>query len=116
MAEKMDVEARIAHFLRVSQDPSATQAERDTAGREAERLLAKHAIDRLTLDVDGARRAAHEPIETGAVTVPGGKGTTALDLVLGLSSVARALGLVPYYSDRRSPDDREPDAAPHVRL
>jgi hypothetical protein len=86
MAEKMAVEARIAHFLRVSQDPSATQAERDTAGREAERLLAKHAIDRLTLDVDGARRAVHEPIETGAVTMPGGKGTTALDLVLGLSS------------------------------
>jgi hypothetical protein len=118
MAEKMDVEARIAHFLRVSQDPGATQAERDTAGREAERLLAKHAIDRLTLDVEGARRAAREPIETGTIAVPGGKGTVALDLVLGLTQVARALGLVPYYSDRRSVELRPGgrDAPPHVLL
>ncbi len=89
MADKMDVEARIAHFLRVSQDAGATQAERDTAGREAERLLAKHAIDRLTLDV-----------------------------VLGLTRVAETLGLVPYYSDRRSPDPwlDGPDARPHVVL
>ncbi|HEY0373428.1 MAG TPA: hypothetical protein VGC94_01440 [Amnibacterium sp.] len=118
MAEKMDVEARIAHFLRVSQDPGATQAERDTAGREAERLLAKHAIDRLTLDVDGARRATHEPIETGSITVQGGKGGVALDIVLGLARVAQTLGLVPYYSDRRSPEARvgDPDAAPHVLL
>src|SRR6059058_494119 len=102
MAEKMDVEARIAHFLGVSQDAGATQAERDTAGREAERLLAKHAIDRLTLDVEGACRAAREPIETGTIVVAGGKGGVALDVVLGLTRVAQALGLVPYYSDRRS--------------
>jgi hypothetical protein len=118
MAEKMDVEARIAHFLRVSQDPGATQAERDTAGREAERLLAKHAIDRLTLDVDGARRAEREPIETGTIVVQGGKGGVALDVVLGLTQVARSLGLVPYYSDRRSPDPwlDGPAATPHVVL
>jgi hypothetical protein len=118
MAEKMDVEARIAHFLRVAQDSGATQAERDTAGREAERLLAKHAVDRLTLDVEGARRAAREPIETGTIVVPGGKGGVALDVVLGLTRVAQALGLVPYYSDRRSPDAwfDGPDATPHVVL
>jgi hypothetical protein len=116
MAEKMNIEARIAHFLRVSQDPGATQAERDTAGQEAERLLAQHAIDRLTLDVEGARRAAREPIETGTVTVQGGKGSVALDVALGLTRVAQALGLVPYYADHRSPDDRRFGAAPHVLL
>lgn len=118
MADKLTVEARIAHFLRVSQDAGATQAERDTAGREAERLLAKHAIDRLTLDVEGARRAAREPIETGTIVVAGGKGGVALDVVLGLTRVAQALGLVPYYSDRRSPDpwlDGQ-DVRPHVVL
>ena len=83
MADKMGVEARIEHFLRVSQDPAATQAERDTAGQEAERLLAKHAIDRLTLDVDGARRAEREAIERRTVVIAGGRGTTALDVVLG---------------------------------
>ena len=102
MAEKMDVEARIAHFLRVSEDPAATQAERDTAGREAERLLAKHAIDRLTLDVEGARRAEREPIERASVTVQGGRGTVALDIVLGLIDVAGSLGLVGHYRDRRA--------------
>ena len=118
MAEKMGIEERIAHFLRVSQDAAATQAERDTAGQEAERLLAKHAIDRLTLDVEGARRAEHEPIETGSIVVPGGKGTVSVDVVLGLSAVARSLGLVPYYSDRRSTDAwrRQPGEDPHVVL
>lgn len=116
MAEKMDVETRIAHFLRVSEDTGATQAERDTAGREAERLLAKYAIDRLTLDVDGAKRAAREPIETGSMTVRGGRGTVALDLVLGLSAVARSLGLYPYYSDRRTPVPWLEETEPHVLL
>lgn len=116
MAEKMDIEARIAHFLRVSEDTSATQAERDTAGREAERLLAKHAIDRLTLDVDGAKRAEREPIETGSMIVRGGRGSIALDLVLGLSAVARSLGLYPYYSDRRVAAPWDGDEEPHVLL
>lgn len=118
MAEKMDVEARIAHFLRVSEDPGATQAERDTAGREAERLLAKHAIDRLTLDVDGARRAEREPIERAVVEVAGGRSTVALDVVLGLIAAAKALGLVAHYRDRRAVDRRwdDPGATPHVEL
>ncbi len=118
MAEKMGIEQRIAHFLRVSQDAAATQAERDTAGQEAERLLAKHAIDRLTLDVEGARRAEHEPIETASIVVAGGKGTVSVDVVLGLSAVARSLGLVPYYSDRRSADPwlRRDGEDPHVVL
>ena len=118
MADKMDVEARIAHFLRVSQDASATQAERDTAGQEAERLLAKHAIDRLTLDVDGARRAEREPIEQVSIDVTGGRGTVALDVVLGLIAAARALGLVAHYRDRRTVDRvwEGPDAVPRVEL
>lgn len=118
MAEKMGIEARIAHFLRVSEDPSATQAERDTAGQEAERLLAKHAIDRLTLDVDGARRAEREPIERMTVEVAGGRGTIALDVVLGLMSVARSVGLVAHYRDRRTVDRHwdGPDATAHVEL
>ncbi|MDH2444919.1 hypothetical protein QDR37_13265 [Amnibacterium sp. CER49] len=116
MAESMTVEQRIAHFLRLSQDPGATQAERDTAGQQAERLLAKHAIDRLTLDVEGAKRAQREPIETGVLVVHGGRGTVALDVVLGLSRVATALGLVPYFSDRRTPDPWDPEGTPHVRL
>jgi hypothetical protein len=117
MAEKMGVEARIEHFLRVSQDPAATQAERDTAGQEAERLLAKHAIDRLTLDVEGARRAQREPIERRTVVVMGGRGTTALDVVIGLSAAAKALGLVAHYRDRRTVDEwDEPGARPHVEL
>jgi hypothetical protein len=118
MAEKMSIEARIAHFLRVSEDPSATQAERDTAGHEAERLLAKHAIDRLTLDVDGAKRAEREPIERATVVVAGGKGTIALDVVLGLSAAAKALGLVAHYRDRRTASRwiDGPDAKPHVDL
>ncbi|WP_375389220.1 hypothetical protein [uncultured Amnibacterium sp.] len=115
MAEKMGVEDRIAHFLRVSEDPAATQAERDTAGQEAERLLAKHAIDRLTLDVDGARRAEREEIERASVEVAGGKGTVALDVVAGLIAVAKALGLVAHYRDHRS-DGRWTEAAPHVEL
>jgi hypothetical protein len=118
MAEKMSIEARIAHFLRVSEDPSATQAERDTAGREAERLLAKHAIDRLTLDVAGAKRAEREEIERATVVVTGGKGTIALDVVSGLILAARALGLVAHYRDRRTVDRwfDGPDATPHVEL
>jgi hypothetical protein len=118
MAEKMDVEARIAHFLRVSEDAGATQAERDTAGREAERLLAKHAIDRLTLDVEGRRRAEREPIERVTLPVPGGRGTVALDVALGLIAVAAALGLVAHYRDRRTVlvELDGPGATPHVEL
>ena len=118
MAEKMTVEDRIAHFLRVSEDAGATQDERDTAGREAERLLAKHAIDRLTVDVHGERRAEREPVETGSVRVAGGRSTVSLDLVVGLAAVARALGLVAYYRDARTVDPGidGPDAAPHLLL
>jgi hypothetical protein len=118
MADKMGTEARIEHFLRVSQDPAATQAERDIAGQEAERLLAKHAIDRLTLDVDGARRAEREAIERRTVDVAGGRGTIALDVVLGLTAVARSLGLVAHYRDRRTAERwlDGPDARPHVEL
>lgn len=101
MAERMTVEARIAHFLRVAEDAGATQAERDTAGREAERLIARHAVDRLTLDLDGARRAEREPIERRVVTVAGGRGTIALDVVVGLTAAAGAVGLVAHYRDRR---------------
>jgi len=118
MAEKMGIEARIAHFLRVSEDPGATQSERDTAGQEAERLLAKHAIDRLTLDVRGAERAEQEPIERRSVVVTGGRGTIALDTVLGLIAVAKSLGLVAHYRDHRT-IDRDwdgPDARAHVEL
>jgi hypothetical protein len=118
MAEKMGIEARIEHFLRVSQDAAATQAERDTAGQEAERLLAKHAVDRLTLDVDGARRAEREEIERATVRVGGGRGTIALDVVLGLMAVAKSLGLVAHYRDGR--DGARwidgPDGKPHVEL
>jgi hypothetical protein len=117
LAEKMGIEARIAHFLRVSQDPSATQAERDTAGQEAERLLAKHAIDRLTLDVEGAQRAKHESIERATVVVTGGRGTVALDVVLGLMRVAKALGLVAHYRDGRTVSRWDgPGAKAHVQL
>lgn len=118
MADKMDIEARIAHFLRVSEDSGATQAERDTAGQEAERLLAKHAIDRLTLDVDGAKRAEREPIERSSVAVTGGRGTVSLDVVLGLIAAAQALGLVAHYRDRRIVNRifDGPDAKPHVEL
>lgn len=117
MAERMGVEERIAHFLRVSEDAGATQAERDTALREAERLIAKHAVDRLGIDVEGDRRPRREPIETGSLDVEGGRGTVSLDLVLGLSKVAKSLGLYPYYSDRRSwPRGVEPEVRPHVQL
>lgn len=95
MADRMTIEERIAHFLRVSEDAGATQAERDTALREAERLIAKHAVDRLGLDVDGAPRPQREPIETAALDVDGGRGTVSLDIALGLSSVAKSLGLYP---------------------
>ena len=117
MADRMGVEERIAHFLRVSEDAGATQAERDVALREAERLIAKHAVDRLGLDLDGERRPRPEPIETGVLDVDGGRGTVSLDVVLGLSKVARSLGLYPYYSDRRTwPRTAEPEVRPHVRL
>lgn len=118
MADKMGVEARIEHFLRVSEDPAATQAERDTAGQEAERLLAKHAIDRLTLDVEGARRAEREAIERATVRVAGGRSTIAFDVVLGLIAVARSVGLVAHFRDRRTVNRHwdGPDAKPHVEL
>ena len=118
MADKMGVEARIEHFLRVSQDPAATQAERDTAGQEAERVLAKHAIDRLTLDVDGARRAEREAIERATVHVAGGRGTIAFDVVLGLIAVARSVGLVAHFRDHRTVNRfwDGPGVKPHVEL
>ncbi|MFD1720676.1 hypothetical protein [Amnibacterium endophyticum] len=116
MAESMTVEARIAHFLRVSEDAGATQAERDTAGREAERLLAKHAIDRLTLPADGATRAARETIERRTLLARGGKGTIALDVVVGLIAAAEALGLVAHYRDRRIPIWDAPAEEPGVEL
>ncbi len=118
MAEKMTVQDRIAHFLRVSEDAGATQQERDTAGREAERLLAKHAIDRLTLDVHGQRRAQREVIERRTLLVPGGRGTIALDLTVGLIAAAGALGLVAHYRDRRVllRGRDAPDAVPGVEL
>ena len=118
MADKMGIEARIAHFLRVSEDPAATQAERDTAGQEAERLLAKHAIDRLTLDVHGARRAERESIERATIQVAGGRGTVSLDVVLGLIGAAQSLGLVAHYRDRRAVDRYfdGPEVKPCVEL
>lgn len=117
MAEKLTVEARIAHFLRVSEDAGATQAERDTAGREAERLLAKHAVDRLTLDARGAARSEQETIERRTVVVAGGKGTIALDLVGGLIAASGALGLVAHYRDRREVTRWDPPGSkPGVEL
>ena len=117
MAEKMDVEARIAHCLRLAQDPGATRAERDLAGQEAERLLAKHAIDRLDVDVDGDR-LRRDAITTETVVVEGGEGSLALDVVLGLAKVTRSLGLVPHYLDRRrtDPGRREAGDRPRVEL
>ncbi len=117
MADKMTIEQRIEHFLRLSEDAGATQAERDTAEREAERLIAKHAVDRLELDPDRDRRAQREPIETATIDVDGGRSTVSLDVVLGLCGVARSLGLYPYYSDRRArPRGPAPEDRPHVRL
>lgn len=118
MADTMTVEDRITHFLRLSEDPGATQAERDLAAHEAERLLAKYAIDRLDLDLEADRRRAAESVETATILVAGGRGTVALDTALGLADAARALGLYPYYRDRRAPDpwDRAVDERPHVAL
>lgn len=119
MAASMTVEQEITHYLRLSEDPGATQPERDLAAHRAERLLAKHAIDRLDLDVEADRTKAAEPIASASVRCAGGKGTVALDLALGLADVARALGLYPYYSDRRDLPAmfaRTEDEQPHVLL
>lgn len=44
----MSITDKIAHFLKLAEDEGATQAERDTASEQAERLMVRHGIDRFT--------------------------------------------------------------------
>jgi hypothetical protein len=52
MADKMGLEAKIKHFLKLAEDPGATQDERDLASAQAERLMLKHGIDEAMLPGD----------------------------------------------------------------
>lgn len=101
MAEKLSVEDRIKHFLRLAEDGGATQHERDLASQQAERLMAKHLVDRLALDLDSDRVKKAEPIVTQTVWIAGGSGTFSYDLMIGLCDVARAMQCYPHYVDCR---------------
>lgn len=52
MANKMTLEEQIKHFLKLAEDAGATQAERDLAAAQAERLMLKHGIDEAMLPGD----------------------------------------------------------------
>lgn len=97
MADKMTIEERIAHFLRLAEDKGATQAERDTAAAQAEKLMLKHAIDRAMLDGVGEQRK--EKIIVGRVRVYGGGGTYSYHSMAGMVAVVNAMGLTGYKED-----------------
>lgn len=97
MADKMSIEERIAHFLRLAEDAGATQAERDTASTQAERLMLKHAIDRAMLEGVGEQKK--EKIIIGRVRIDGGGGTYSYHSMHGMVAVANAMGLTGYFED-----------------
>lgn len=97
MAGKMTTEQQIAHFLRLSEDKGATQEERDLAASQAERLMIKHGIDRVTAEGSDERPA--EKITTTRVWIAG---TYAYDEMSGLVAVAHSLKLQAYYTDYRN--------------
>lgn len=96
MAEKLDLEGRIAHFLKLAEDPGATQAERDTASEQAERLMLKHGIDRAMLSESEHKDEAIVKIEHVLT------GTYAMEQMLAANHIVEAIGLRSYFSDRRS--------------
>lgn len=111
MAKSMTTEEQIAHFLKLAEDPGATQEERDTAGQRAERLMVKHGIDRATAEAHGApvtERIVTEQIFFG--------GAYAKDRMHAATAVARALKLRPFYSDARGTDASTGKVATGVRL
>lgn len=97
MADKMTLEDRIAHFIKLSEDGGATQHERDLAAEQAERLMIKHAIDRTMLNLTDTGR----PEEAIVVKDLFFSGTYAYEEMTGLCAVIRSLGLYPYYTDYR---------------
>jgi hypothetical protein len=97
MANSLTIEERIAHFLRVAEDRGATQAERDTASSQAEKLMLKHAIDRAMLAGVGEQKK--EEIIIGRVQVFGGGGTYSYHSMAGMVAVVNAMGLQGFQED-----------------
>lgn len=97
MAEKMTVEQQVKHFLTLAEDRSATQDERDLAAKQAERLMVKHAIERAMVEgIDSSKPREQVVVESMFIG-----GTYAYEVMLGSTSVARALGLQAYFTDYR---------------
>lgn len=88
MAEKMNTTEQIKHFLKLAEDKGATQAERDLASAQAERLILKHQIDRASLvdqDEDDAPEAQ-------VYWIYGGKSSYSMDKFRSLKMVVDAMG------------------------
>jgi hypothetical protein len=96
MAEKMSLEKKIEHFLRLAEDAGATEAERETARKRAEDLMVRHGIERAMLDPEGLRE---EEIVIGKVVFKGGGGTYAESYVRGFYRAAEELGLKAWQED-----------------
>ena len=99
MAQSMTIEDRIAHFLRLAEDDGATQAERDTAATQAERLMVKHGIERaaaLAADHNTDEKVTTDHIFFG--------GLYADARITATSQVVAALGLKAYTMAMRGVD------------
>lgn len=98
MAHKMTVEDRIAHFLRLAEDPGSTQHERDVAAEQAERLMIKHGIDQAMLPDQQVK-------ENITVTKIFFGGAYAKDRMYAAHAVVRALKLQAYKQEGVSGTD-----------
>lgn len=87
MADSMTLEDRIKHFLKLAEDKGATQAERDLASAQAERLILKHQIDRASLVQD-----EEEKPEGQGYWIYGGRASYSMDKFIGLARVVEAMG------------------------
>lgn len=99
MADSMTTEDKISHFLKLAEDAGATQAERDTAAAQAERLMLKHGIDRLT--ALAADRNTDEKITTDSMFFGGAYGDARMRAA---NQVLVTLGLKAYKSAAREVD------------
>jgi hypothetical protein len=91
----MNTEAQIAHFLRLAEDEGATQAERDLAGQQAERLMVKYGITRIAAEARDNLRKVEEKIVVEAKFFGGLYAEARMEAAY---TVARAFGLQGYIS------------------
>lgn len=97
MAESMNIEAKIAHFLRLAENEGATQEERDLASSQAERLMLKHGIDRAMAEHADNNKVIKEEIVQRHVFFGGGYGEARMQAAY---SIVVALKLQAFKSER----------------